>query len=135
MGDLTKNFSRQEFACKCGCGRNLIKPEFVERLQMLRDRFAKRVDDPRITVISGYRCPEHNISVEGKPNGAHPLGVAADIMPRTGMTSNNRYWLLRCVFGMHWWQLVLFTRIGYNNGSFHVDIASELPQERMWDYY
>ena len=20
MGDLTKNFSRSEFACKCGCG-------------------------------------------------------------------------------------------------------------------
>lgn len=135
MGDLTKDFNRSEFACKCGCGRNLIKLEFVERLQILRDRFAKRVDDPRITVVSGYRCPAHNLNVGGKPNGAHPFGVAADIQPVFGMSSRNRYLLLRCNFGVRWWQPVLFTRIGYNKGTFHVDMANELPQEVVWDYY
>ena len=36
MGDLTDNFSRSEFACKCGCGADAISLDLVERLQLLR---------------------------------------------------------------------------------------------------
>ena len=39
MGDLTANFSRAEFACKCGqCdGADSIGPDFVRQLQIGRE--------------------------------------------------------------------------------------------------
>ena len=38
MGDLTKNFSRNEFKCKCGkCTNNYIDIRLVKGLQALRD--------------------------------------------------------------------------------------------------
>ena len=37
MGDLTANFDRAEYACKCGCGTNNIKDELAEKVQLVRD--------------------------------------------------------------------------------------------------
>lgn len=75
MGDLTKNFSRQEFACRCGCGYDDISLELVEGLQQLRD-----LCDRTITVTSGCRCPAHNKRVGGVKNSQHLKGKAADIV-------------------------------------------------------
>ena len=74
MGDITKNFSRAEFACKCGCGMDNISPLLVEYLQMIRDHF-----DAQITVNSGLRCPAYNKRVGGAKASQHMLGKAADI--------------------------------------------------------
>lgn len=74
MGDLTKNFSRAEFACKC-CGKIVVEPRLVEALQRLRD-----LANMPIRVISGYRCKEHNTKVGGAKNSYHTKGVAADIV-------------------------------------------------------
>ena len=74
MGDLSKNFSRSEFACRC-CGKAEVNPRLVDALQELRDLAAVPV---RIT--SGYRCPEHNESVGGAKRSQHLLGNAADIV-------------------------------------------------------
>ena len=30
---LTKNFSRYEFDCPCGCGTQMVDPELAEKLQ------------------------------------------------------------------------------------------------------
>lgn len=75
MGDLTKNFSRKEFACKCGCGFADINPELIKGLQALRD-----LCDRSITVTSGCRCPAHNKRVGGVSNSQHLTGKAADIV-------------------------------------------------------
>lgn len=32
MGDLTKNFNRFEFACKCGCGFDDIELQVAKRI-------------------------------------------------------------------------------------------------------
>jgi hypothetical protein len=36
MGDLSAHFSRSEFACKCGCGFDDVKPDLIEALEALR---------------------------------------------------------------------------------------------------
>jgi len=74
MGDLTKNFSRWEFACNCGCGFDRIDMELVENLQSIRDQFTMPIH-----VSSGCRCAEYNNSIGSKPTSQHVLGKAADI--------------------------------------------------------
>lgn len=74
MGDLSRNFSRHEFACKCGCGEAEVSPFLIEVLQRLRD-----VLGVKITVTSGRRCATHNAAVGGAKNSQHLQGLAADI--------------------------------------------------------
>lgn len=75
MGDLTKNFSRSEFKCKCGrCASNYVDIRLVKGLQELRDLIGKP-----IIINSATRCKEHNKAVGGVPNSQHVLGRAADI--------------------------------------------------------
>lgn len=77
-GKLSKNFTRKEFACKCGCGYGLndgdINPELVRVVQDIRDYFGKPV-----VINSGLRCADHNKRVGGAPKSQHLLGTAADI--------------------------------------------------------
>lgn len=68
------DFERDEFTCKCGCGKNEINPELIQRLQKLRN-FIKAP----IYIVSGFRCKEHNDDVGGVKNSQHLLGNAADI--------------------------------------------------------
>ena len=85
MGDLTKDFSRWEFACPCGCGRDTIDYELVVHLQYERDYF-----DKAVTVTSGFRCEDHNRRVGGKRNSQHLYGRAADTV-MSGVSPEKRY--------------------------------------------
>ena len=61
MGDLTRNFSRSEFACRggnCCGGSGPVHPALVTGLQELRDK----VGGP-LTISSGFRCRRHNAAV------------------------------------------------------------------------
>jgi len=40
MGDLSKNFSRYEIQCSCGCDAKWISPELIKKLQHVRDIIA-----------------------------------------------------------------------------------------------
>lgn len=71
---LSKNFSRAEFACQCGCGQDTVDALLVKVLQDLRDHFGKPV---RIT--SANRCSLHNTAVGGSANSQHLLSRAADV--------------------------------------------------------
>lgn len=84
MGDLSKNFSRHEFACRC-CDRAEINQRLVDALQELRDLAGLPV-----RVTSGYRCSEHNRAIGGATRSQHLLGTAADISVR-GMTPTEMY--------------------------------------------
>ncbi len=116
-----KDFSRQEFACKCGCGVDDIDLILVERLQLIRNALQEPIE-----IKSGCRCLYHNQVVGGVPDSAHVCipklnrkGKAADInIPDSGF----RYRFLRQAFK-------LFTRIEVPNGSWvHVDVDENKPQ-------
>jgi len=73
LGDITRNFSRKEFACKCGCGFDDINICVVNRLQVVRD-----ILQVPIIINSGCRCKSYNHKVGGKPLSLHMEGEAID---------------------------------------------------------
>lgn len=84
MGDLSANFSRHEFACKCGCGFDTVDNKLIQILEIIRGHF-----DRPIKINSGCRCPDHNKTVGGAgltpgekwpQQSQHVLGRAADIV-------------------------------------------------------
>lgn len=93
MGDLSKNFSRREFACKCGCGFDDVSPKLANLVQEIRDELGKK-----IFIDSGCRCPTHNRRVKGVKNSGHLTGEAADIKAE-GMKSLLLYRFIRSMHG------------------------------------
>jgi uncharacterized protein YcbK (DUF882 family) len=73
MGDLSENFSKSEFICKCGCGKSYVDLRLVSRLQLIRD-----IAELSININSGCRCAKHNKVTGGTPNSAHIKGLAVD---------------------------------------------------------
>ena len=77
MGDITKNFSVREFACRCGncyVDGTKIDRRLVYKLQVIRER----IDKP-IYINSACRCDRHNNAVGGALNSYHLSGRAVDI--------------------------------------------------------
>jgi len=72
---LSEHFSREEFACKCGCGFDVVDAQLLEMLEDIRTRFNKPVK-----INSAARCPTHNKAVGGGERSQHLLGKAADIV-------------------------------------------------------
>lgn len=72
MGDLTKNLSRHEFACECGCGMDTIDFWLPAHIQEAADFFSisDRID-VRIDISGPNRCVEHNESVQKKANSSY----------------------------------------------------------------
>ena len=73
---VTKNFSLSELEF-----RNTIPPAMIadattllKQLQVLRDHLGAS-----ITIISGYRAPDYNASINGASNSQHMYARAADI--------------------------------------------------------
>jgi uncharacterized protein YcbK (DUF882 family) len=70
-------FKREEFACKCGCGFDVVDAELLDVLESIRYHF-----DTPVIITSGCRCREHNIAEGGSEGSQHTLGKAADIVVR-----------------------------------------------------
>lgn len=119
MGDLTKNFSRYEFACKCDCGADNISIDLVERLQSVRDIIGKPLH-----ITSGVRCNKHNAEVGGAWESEHTTGEAVDIRCEG---SPLRYDLL-CVL------VEKFNRVGIADNFIHVGISKTKDQDVIWVY-
>ena len=69
------HFSHAELACRCGCGRADMDPDFMQKLEAVR----RMVDQP-MAVSSAFRCPEHNQAVSSTgADGPHTTGRAIDI--------------------------------------------------------
>jgi len=118
-GDLTNDFFRKEFACKCGCGQDNISVELVEKLQRARD-----ATGVPFVIQSGVRCKKHNASEGGTKDSAHLSGLAADILCPN---SHIRYRMITVL-------IHLFSRIGIGATFIHVDIDPTKPQEVIWLY-
>lgn len=119
MGDLTKNFSRSEFACRCGCGFADVDPELVKGLQALRDLCSKP-----ITITSGCRCKAHNKRVGGVSKSQHLLGKAADIfIPR--LTPRKMAELAEQIPQFQRGAIITYVK----NGFIHVDVRGKRYRE------
>ena len=76
MDNLSRHFSRHEFACKCGCGQDTIDAALIATLEMVRMHF-----DRPIGINSGNRCKAYNATLpNASPNSQHLLGRAADFV-------------------------------------------------------
>ena len=79
MGDISKNFNRKEFGCKCNypeCVDIAVDLELVEVLEDVREHFGGKP----VKINCSYRCVIHNRDVGGAANSQHLLGTAADIV-------------------------------------------------------
>lgn len=83
MGNLSRNISRAEIACNCGCGFDSIDSETVLVVQDVCDHFAEQPGLARIVlhINSAARCFRYNRSsaVGSNDNSQHPLARALDI--------------------------------------------------------
>jgi uncharacterized protein YcbK (DUF882 family) len=76
MGDISKNFSRSEYACKCGCGFDSVDVELNKVMQDLRDNY-----DLAITITGGNRCFTYNLITPGAARDSqHQYGKANDFI-------------------------------------------------------
>ena len=116
MGDLSKNFNKSEFLCKCGCGAFVLREDLIYKLQKIRDRLGMP-----IMLTSGTRCAIHNREVSGVDTSPHLDGWAADIYCK------NNFLLLK-------YAMQLFKRVGIAKGFIHVDIDPTKSQEVYWVY-
>ena len=119
MGDLTKNFNREEYACKCGCGQDNIKNELAASVQLVRDKLKRG-----IVITSGIRCEAHNTAIKATPSSSHIDGFAADLAYNG---SAERYQLLNAV-------MQVFDRVGIAKNFIHVDVDSTKNPEVIWLY-
>jgi len=129
MGNLTRNFSIEEFACPC-CGLSTISTKLVEDLQWLRDKIGQP-----LVITSAVRCSAHNKKVGGVPLSAH---VPQDVFDGEGVVGhaidikcNNmrlRYKLLKYGFQK-------FPRVGVGADFIHLDNDRSKSQVVCWDYY
>ena len=114
-----QNFTEAEFRCR-HCGRQEMKPEFMEKLQALRSAYGKR-----LSVTSGWRCPDHPVEKAKAHPGMHSTGLAADL----GVDGADAVEVLRLALAMG------FTGLGVQQkgaGRFlHLDLRSLTA---IWSY-
>ena len=125
MGNLTKNFSRSEFACKCGCGADDISMVLVHRLQAIRDVLGEPM-----YINSGVRCKEHNAAVGGDSDSEHipnedGVGEGADIKCDNSRLRHN----------LLYYTHEKFVRVGVGPDFIHVGVRVSKPSEVTWTYY
>ena len=116
-------FTSEEFTCKCGCGLDKVSPEFLWKLNLLRDR----VGFPLI-VVSGCRCEQHNIDEGGEKNSDHlclPSCEGVDIR------ANNSWVRDRIIEASY---DVGFRRRGIAKTFIHLGARLTNPQRVLWVY-
>ncbi len=72
--NLTKNFTRRELQCPCGCTKCDMEPDLLVALQRIRDNMKRP-----LIITSGFRCAEKNRQVGGSLQSQHLRGRAVDI--------------------------------------------------------
>ena len=113
-----KYFKEYEYICKCGCGKALINPESLLKLDKARE-----LAGVSFSLNSAYRCEKHNKSIGGVPNSAHTRGFAFDI---ACIDSVKRYKIIDALLMSH------FNRIGVYKDFIHVDDDPSKPKNVIW---
>lgn len=126
-GSYNEFFTVEEFTCKCGCGKNEMKKDFIDKLT-----YARMVANIPFNINSGFRCKEYQaylykIKVTKSLDSAHPDGTGADIEV---ISSWHRYKITNAL------KRAGFDRIGHSKkGKFiHVDCYEIKPKDIEWIY-
>jgi len=114
-------FTDKEFTCKCGCGKNNIKEDFLLMLIAARE-----ISDVSYIINSGCRCEAHNKAV-GSSSKNHVEGRAVDIK---AVDSRTRFKILKGLISAG------FTRIGIHERFIHADNMDVVgsPPDVCWLY-
>ena len=112
-----KYFTEEEFVCR-ETGKNEIVPEFIHRLDELRESCGFP-----FTITSGYRSPEHSIEAAKTTPGKHSEGIAADVRVVDGV---QRRIIVEKALALG------FGGVGVAKGFVHVDIRKSTPV--VWTY-
>lgn len=134
---LTRNFSRHEFACDRGicdhCGGvSPITPKLVSVVQAMRDEINARrgiiekAQEIKFTINSGFRCGRHNRAVGGAPNSQHTNGNACDIAKPDGVDIQELSYIAEDILGP------MGGAIGLYDTFIHVDVRKDGP--KRWDF-
>ncbi len=121
---MTRNFTKDEVSCKCGCGLEMPQNE-QDRLQHTRDDYGKA-----IFVARTISCAKHNKKIGGAKKSRHLTGDAVDPEDRTFENSADRAFFIKCA-----------TKNGYNcfgigGKRLHMDARYEDKFEivLLWTY-
>lgn len=112
--NIRRNFTVQEYACRCGCNSVMWNENFMDLLQQLRTT----LNSP-LVVISGYRCPAHNMAIGGAQESQHLHGRAVDVRLRVPTIQ-----VVKLAEG-------LFNGIGYGTNMLHLDNRA-VGRRRWW---
>ena len=114
-------FTKAEFDCK-HTGKNEMQPEFMAKLQLLREKYGKPV-----IITSGYRHWTHPVEArKGHTTGEHTRGTCCDIACTSGA---DRYQIVQLALQLS------FPRIGIAKNFIHLGIGGAgLPSPTIWDY-
>jgi len=126
--NLTKNFKKSEFECKCGCEMpndvlGTIRV-LAEHLQAIRD-----TSKAPILINSAYRCPSHNKAIGGVSNSQHVLGKASDIVVE-GFTPNEVANTIENMLRNEYNPNLNIGGLGRYNTFTHIDIRNYMAR---WD--
>lgn len=113
-------FKTEEFACKCGCGRNEMMPSTLSKLVA-----ARHSANIPFKLTSAYRCKAHNAAVSKVEESAHTEGYAVDIAADTSVV---RFTIVNALLKAG------FNRIGVAKTFIHVDDMPGKPPNVMWEY-
>jgi uncharacterized protein YcbK (DUF882 family) len=111
-------FTRDEFACNCGCGTNRIQNEIIDLCEQLR----KELKIP-LVVTSGYRCPNHPVEANKVLPGRHTEGIAVDLRMPNGSKMREALDILLL------WDVA---GIGVGKRFIHIDMRDSTPV--VWGY-
>lgn len=120
---LHKNFTEDEFRCRCGCGLGYKDMQESTLLKLFEARDEAGVP---FIITSAIRCENHNRNVGGAPNSAHLRGYAIDVRYRNGSEGKRVLDALA----------KRFPRMGINMERvfFHADDDPSLPTPALFSY-
>jgi len=114
---MFKYFKLEDFTCS-ETGENDISPEFVHRLDELREACGIP-----FYITSGFRSKEHSAEKKKTEPGTHARGIAADIAVQGGV---QRMLVVQKALELG------FGGVGVAKGFIHVDVRDTTPV--LWCY-
>lgn len=128
--DALPNFTREEFTCRCGCGRvdgpGDMDFEFLKRLQEIRDQLQRPMP-----ITSGFRCSIENMRVSKTgPDGPHTTGHAADIQ----VSGPTAFHLVRLAYEMSMTGIGQRQHGNHSKRFVHLDDLDIRVRPRTWTY-